>query len=77
MKNAELTIEELRAMLLTGATELALRWVHDHENADAVRGHLAAGAGLELLVQLMPEPAMGLRLVDSDGSYVALASFKP
>lgn len=74
----ELTTADLQAMTLTAATELAARWLSERDNHGAdVRPHLLAGAGVEVLVQLAPAPAIGLRLVDSDGSYVALRSFVP
>lgn len=78
MQVNQLTTAELQAMTLIASTELALRWVNER-GADAIdiREHLLAGAGLEVLVQLQPAAAVGLRLVDSDGSYVALRSFVP
>lgn len=76
MNANELTTADLQAMVLTAAAELAARWCADRpDNGAVIRSHLDAGAGLELLVQIMPIPAIGLRLVDSDGSYVALRTF--
>lgn len=73
--NDQLTTEHLTSILMVGAVELANRWLDGMPDKGAVaRTHLAAGAGLEILFQIMPTPALGLRLVDSDGSYVALQS---
>ena len=47
------------------------------DQGEALKAHLISGAGVEVLVQLAPVPAIGLRLVDSDGSYVALRTFTP
>lgn len=78
METNQLTTDDLQAMVLTASAELAARWLSERDNQGAdVRPHLLAGAGVELLVQLAPTPAIGLRLVDSDGSYVALRSFCP
>ncbi len=76
MNTNELSTADLQAMTLTAATELASRWLSERDDrGDGIRPHLLAGAGVEVLVQLAPTPAIGLRLVDSDGSYVALRSF--
>ena len=74
----KLTTADLQAMTLTAATELASRWMAERsDQGEALKAHLISGAGIEVLVQLAPTPAIGLRLVDSDGSYVALRSFVP
>ena len=71
MKN--MTQNEFETLALTSATEVMARWLDGLPDGGAsVRTHLAAGAGLEMLVQFAPFPALGLRLIDSDGSYVAL-----
>jgi hypothetical protein len=71
----QLTQAEFEALAITSATEVMARWLDAMPDGGAVaRTHLAAGAGLEMLIQFSPFPAMGLRLVDSDGSYVALHS---
>ena len=71
----QLTQAEFEAMAITSATEVMARWLDAMPDGGAMaRTHLAAGAGLEMLIQFSPVPAMGLRLVDSDGSYVALHS---
>jgi hypothetical protein len=76
METNQLTTDDLQAMVLTASAELAARWLFERDNHGAdVRPHLLAGAGVEVLVQLAPTPAIGLRLVDSDGSFVALRSF--
>lgn len=76
MKTNQLTTADLQAMTLTAAAELASRWIAEQsDQGAALRTHIASGAGIELLVQLAPSPAVGLRLVDSDGSYVAITSF--
>lgn len=76
MNTSELTTADLQAMVLTASAELASRWMAERpDQGQGLRPHLLAGAGVELLVQLAPSPAVGLRLVDSDGSYVALKSF--
>lgn len=77
MNANELTTTDLQAMVLTAAAELAARWMAERPGHGAdLAPHLQAGAGVELLVQLAPSAALGLRLVDSDGSYVALRSFE-
>ena len=68
-----LTTPEFEMMLMTAATEVMARWLNAQpDGGTSTRTHLASGAGLELLVQFCPARALGLRLVDSDGSYVAL-----
>lgn len=75
METNQLTTADLRAMVLTASAELASRWLSEQpDQGAALRTHMVSGAGIELLVQLAPSPALGLRLVDSDGSYVAIAS---
>jgi hypothetical protein len=69
----QLTQAEFETMAMTSATEVMARWLDAMpDGGAAARTHLASGAGLEMLIQFAPAPAMGLRLVDSDGSYVAL-----
>ncbi|WP_367846802.1 hypothetical protein [Rhodoferax sp. WC2427] len=71
----QLTQADFEMMVMTSATEVMARWLDAMQDGGAVaRTHLAAGAGLEMLIQFTPSPAIGLRLVDSDGSYVALHS---
>lgn len=66
---------ELEVAAMVASTEVMARWLDAMPDGGAsARIHLAAGAGLEMLIQFAPVPAMGLRLVDSDGSYVALHS---
>lgn len=73
MSEAMMSTEMLEAMLLTGAVELQLRWINElPDGGKFISSHLEAGAGLELLIQSAPYPAIGLRLVDSDGSFVAV-----
>lgn len=78
MENNSLSTADLQAMTLTAAVELANRWIEEQsDKGAALRTHIASGAGVELLVQLLPSAALGLRLVDSDGSYVAVRTFEP
>lgn len=71
----QLTQTEFETLVMTSSAEVMARWLDAMPDGGVVaRTHLAAGAGLEMLIQLAPVPAMGLRLVDSDGSYVALHS---
>lgn len=77
MTEHQLSTADLQAMTLTAAIELANRWISEKsDQGAALRTHIASGAGIEMLVQLAPSPALGLRLVDSDGSYLAIASFE-
>ena len=71
----QLTQSEFEALVMTSATEVMARWISALPDGGAVvRSHLTSGAGLEMLVQFAPVPAMGLRLIDSDGTYVPLHS---
>lgn len=75
MEIEQFTTAHLQAMVLTASAELASRWITEQpDHGVAIRPHMESGAGIELLVQLAPTVALGLRLVDSDGSYVAIAS---
>lgn len=78
MTTDQLTTAELQALVLTASAELANRWIAEQPDKGTVLcTHIASGAGIELLVQLLPSAALGLRLVDSDGSYVAVRTFAP
>lgn len=69
----QLTLPEFETLVMTSATEVMARWIDAMpDGGNSARTHLQSGAGLEMLVQFAPTPAMGLRLVDSDGSYIAL-----
>lgn len=69
------TQAEFEVLAMTSATEVMARWISAMADGGAsTRNHLASGAGLEMLIQFAPVPAIGLRLVDSDGTYVALHS---
>ena len=71
----QLTQTEFEALAMTSATEVMARWLDGMpDGGKSTRLHLSSGAGLEMLIQFAPKPAIGLRLVDSDGSYVALHS---
>lgn len=71
--NDQLTTEHLKSIVVVGSVELANRWLDGlDDGGKLMRTHIASGAGVELLVQIAPSPALGLRLVDSDGSYIAI-----
>ena len=59
----EMSMEELKALTVVVAAELATRWISERgagyfaSNIDA-RTHLMAGAGLSMHVQLKPSPAV-------------------
>lgn len=71
----QLTLPEFETLVMTSATEVMARWIDAMpDGGNSARTHLQSGAGLEMLIQFTPVPAIGLRLVDSDGTYVALHS---
>ncbi|MEO6269836.1 MAG: hypothetical protein ABIP08_05995 [Lautropia sp.] len=63
----------IQAMTVTAAAELAQRWLAKLPDAHT---HMAAGAGIELLVRLKPAAALQPLLVDSDGGRLILAERK-
>jgi hypothetical protein len=65
-----LSTDDLAAMTLTAAAELAHKWI---PNVPGAQDHIAAGAGLVLEVTLSPAIALQLMLVDSDGKRYPLA----
>jgi len=65
-----LTLPEVKGMTLLAGTELANRWI---PSVPGAAEHIAAGAGLELVMTLRPAPGLSLVLVDSDGTRYPLA----
>ena len=69
-----LTTPQLIAMSLVSATELSQRWLEALGPREAtIRELLRNGAGIEMSLELHPEPTITMLLRDTDGSRMQLA----
>ena len=66
----ELSVDEIRAMVITAATNLARRWIPSVPGAQA---HIDADAETAVEVKLSPSIGVSLILIDSDGTRYPLA----
>jgi hypothetical protein len=70
MLGQPLTEAHIISMLMTLSAELAARYA---ERIEGLQSHIAAGAGIEFRIQLVPSQRLDLFLEDSNGKKLPLA----
>ncbi len=60
----EVRAHEVETLVVVAASEVVVQWLAAHP---AARGHIAAGAGVELAIGLLPTVEIQLRMRDAEG----------